>query len=165
MDLKKARAMNGGQGAPEQRRRLAPPEAFGDDEATEEDFWYLVPNADPARRREKSKTVARRLCCSCAGWRNPPGAEEFHAAVHAATRNSRQVSILYVWATEATWYEVLHAWAERAYTLRALARALHEAEITACRITDLLNTWVKHPERVESCCSAKKRDERRGGER
>ena len=85
--------------------------------------------------------------------------------MHAATRNSRQVSILYVWATEATWYEVLHAWAERAYTLRALARALHEAEITACRITDLLNTWVKHPERVESCCSAKKRDERRGGER
>ena len=92
--MMKARAMNGGQGAPEQRRRLAPPEAFGDDEATEEDFWYLVPNADPARRREKSKTVARRLCCSCAGWRNPPGAEEFHATVHAATRNSRQVSIL-----------------------------------------------------------------------
>ena len=86
-----------------------------------------------------------RLGLSCAGWKNRPTSQEFYEAVRTQTQTQRQRLILETWATEARWFELIHAWAEDAYTLRELATALHRAGLARCKAARVLNGWATPP--------------------
>ena len=128
---------------------LAPPEAFGDWHLTEDRAQRVHPNQDRRRVRERSGVIAARFTSSCAGWRQPPTAQEFYAAVRAGAPTDRERDILEAWITETTSDEIVAAWAEQAYTLRELVGALHRAGVTEGRWTWKLNRWVENPEATE----------------
>lgn len=93
---------------------LLPPEAFSDAEATPRDFPRLCkPGAGTGRH---AAAVHRRIMSSCAGWRRRPTAKEFYEAVRATRPTVRQQAIVDMWGREATFQELLEAWAQRAPT-------------------------------------------------
>ena len=128
---------------------LAPPGAFGDWHLSEDRARRVHPTRDRRRLRERSSVIAARFTSSCAGWRQPPTAQEFYAAVRADSPSARQRDILEIWITETTSDEIVAAWAEQAFTLRELVSALHRAGVTAGRWTRKLNRWVENPEAAE----------------
>ena len=123
-------------------RALAPPEAFSDQMAPAEALDRLCPGGDPALTGRRSEAVYWRIVRSCAGWGEKPTSEEFYDAVRAASPTDRQTAIVLMWATEATLPELLRAWAQRAYTLRQLVRALHLARFTGPGRVRQINQWV-----------------------
>jgi len=119
---------------------LLPPEAFSDAEATPRDFQRLCePGAGTGRH---AAAVHRRILSSCAGWRRRPTAEEFYEAVRATRPTVRQQAIVDMWGREATFQELLEAWAERAYTDRQLVRALRLADFNCGDRIRELNQWA-----------------------
>jgi len=119
---------------------LLPPEAFSDAEATPRDFQRLCePGAGTGRH---AAAVHRRIMSSCAGWRRRPTAEEFYEAVRATHPTARQQAIIDMWGREATFQDLLEAWAERAYTDRQLVRALHLADFNCGDRIRELNQWA-----------------------
>ena len=122
--------------------RLMPAEAFDDESATDADLYRLVHDPEPAATGPRSRTVASRMASSGAGCAQPPTARELYDAIRAERPTSRQKSLLGLWANEAEWFELIDAWAERAYTLRQLVGALHRAGITRSRHSRTLNRWA-----------------------
>ena len=121
---------------------LLPPSAFGDDLATDRDFERLgEPNARIGRHAD---AVHFRLMSSCAGWQARPTASEFYDAVRAARPTARQRAIVSAWGREATFHELLEAWAQRAYTDRDLVRALHLADFDCGERIREINRWAKY---------------------
>lgn len=136
---------------PEDRiETLLPANCFDAESAGERYTRLLRADAPGTGSGADSPTVQLWLGCRCAGWAEPPTGEEFHAAIRAAEPSRRQIAILDAWANQATWTEVLQAWAEHAYTLRELAAALHQAGLARCRLAATLNRWATHAERRES---------------
>ena len=128
---------------------LAPPGAFGDWHLSEDRAQRVHPMLDRRRMRERSCVIATRFTSSCAGWKQPPTPQEFYAALRAAEPTARERDILEAWITETTPDEIVAAWAEQVYTLRALVAALHRAGVTRGRWTWKLNRWVENPEATE----------------
>ena len=126
---------------------LHPAEAFSDEEPTDDEERRLALIDDPRQRGRHSATVALRIGSSCAGWKEQPTAAEFYEAVHRERPTSRDGCILRMWASEATWMQLVSAWAERAYTLRELVAALHRTGNSRCMAAHVLNRWVRYPER------------------
>ncbi len=106
---------------------LGPPEAFPDALASASYFDDWTTH-DPARTGPVSSAVARRLASSCAGWPVRPTAAEFYAAIHAEHPDGRQKALISTWATEASYLDIMDAWAERVYTIRELVAAFHKIE-------------------------------------
>ena len=106
---------------------LASAEAFDERRGNAElrDKIGLSRTADEIGAR--SRTVRRRIRSSCAGWPNPPTSEEFRNAMQASEPSDRQQDIVTMWVLEATWTEMLLAWAEEAYSWRELVNAIHAA--------------------------------------
>ena len=121
---------------------LLPPSAFSDDPATDWDFARLD---DPhARIGRHADAVHFRLMSSCAGWKTRPTASEFYDAVRTARPTARQQAIVSAWGREATYFELLEAWAQRAYTDRELVRALHLADFDCGERIREINRWAKY---------------------
>ena len=119
---------------------LLPPEAFSDTEATDRDFRRLCePGAGTGRR---AAAVHRRLMGSCAGWRKRPSASEFYDAVRARPPTEREQNIVRMWGREATYRELIEAWAQRAYTDRQLVAALHLAAFHYGGRIREINRWA-----------------------
>ena len=119
---------------------LLPPEAFSDAEATRRDFQRLCePGAGTGRQ---AAAVHRRIMSSCAGWRRRPTAAEFYEAVRARRATVRQQAIVDMWGREATFQELLEAWAQGAYTDRQLVRALHLADFNCGDRIREINQWA-----------------------
>ncbi|MCE2515526.1 MAG: hypothetical protein J4F37_11035 [Acidobacteria bacterium] len=125
---------------------LALPGAFGDWHLTEDRAQRVHPTLDRRHVRERSRVIAARFTSSCAGWKRPPTAQEFYVAVRAGAPTDRERDILEAWIMETTPDEIVSAWAEKVYTLRELAAALHRAGVTRGRWTWKLNRWVENPE-------------------
>ena len=123
--------------------KLGPPEAFSDELATERDFQRLCNGLDPALTGPRADAVRWRIVSSCAGWETRPTTEEFYAAVRAANPTRRQRAIVLMWATEATLWEILEAWAQRAYTIRQLVRAMHLAHFDYPDRIREINQWAE----------------------
>ena len=104
---------------------LLPPKAFSDVEATDRGFRRLCEPGTGMGRR--AAAVHRRIMGSCAGWRKRPSASEFYAAVPTRRPTEREQNIIRTWGREATYRELIEAWAQRAYTDRQLVAALHLA--------------------------------------
>ena len=119
---------------------LLPPEAFSDDEAPRH-YFHRVCSADDRTGRH-AEAVHRRIMSSCAGWKQRPTASEFYDAVRAAQPTPRQRSIVRMWGLEATFAELIQAWAQRAYTDRQLARALHLAGFDCGPRIREINQWA-----------------------
>ena len=119
--------------------RLREPEAFPDTEPTEEQARRLGRAKTAARTGPGSRTVSIRLSRSCAGWQKAPSSGEFYEAIRAEAPSERQRAILGVFAREGDWQDFIAAWAERAYTLRALVAALHRAGHAECHAARWLN--------------------------
>lgn len=130
---------------PQHRETLRQPEAFPDTEASPDETRRLSRGRGAEETGRNSITVKMRLAGSCAGWPRRPKSSEFYDAVRAEALNSRQRAILYVFAQEAEWYELIGAWAEGAYTLRQLVAALHRAGHSHCRAARRLNGWAMVP--------------------
>ena len=121
---------------------LLPPSAFSDDPATDRDFERLDdPNARTGRHAD---AVHFRLMSSCAGWKTRPTASEFYDAVRATRPTARQQAIVSAWGREATYFELIEAWAQRAYTDRELVRALHLADFDCGERIREINRWAKY---------------------
>ena len=121
---------------------LLPPSAFSDDPATDRDFERLEdPNARTGRHAD---AVHFRLMSSCAGWKTRPTSREFYDAVRASRPTARQRAIVSAWRREATYFELLEAWAQRAYTDRELVRALHLAGFDCGERIREINRWAKY---------------------
>ena len=119
---------------------LLPPDAFSDAAATRRDFQRL---GDPgAATGRHAAAVQRRILSSCAGWSRRPTAEEFYEAVRATRPTRRQQAIVDMWGREATFQELLEAWAQRAYTDRQLVRALHLAGFNCGDRIREINQWA-----------------------
>ena len=121
---------------------LMAPDAFDDETATGEDLHRLLDKPDPGATGPDSRTVRLRMCSSCAGWAQRPKPAELYAAIRSDSPTNREKSLLRMWANEAGWLELIQAWAERVYTLRELAAALHRAGITRSRHSRTLNRWA-----------------------
>ena len=121
---------------------LGPPEAFSDELAPLEPGYWFWPRIDPERTGRHSATVESRLSLSCAGWIEHPTPPEFHEAVHAADATARQQTIVYTWALESTAIELVHAWAERAYSWRTLVTALHKADFDVYPRIRIINRYA-----------------------
>ena len=131
---------------PRRRAILKPADAFDDRRPTAalRAECGIERRADELGRR--SRTVARRIASSCAGWAKPPAAAEFYDALRAAQPTRRQQSLVAMWAREATDAELLMAWMEEVYTDRELVAAIHRtgaADINPKRNADL-NRWTKY---------------------
>ena len=112
-------------------------------EATRRDFQRLCkPGAGTGRH---AAAVHRRIMSSCAGWKRRPTTEEFYEAVRATRPTVRQQAIVDMWAREATFQELLEAWAQRAYTDRQLVRALHLADFNCADRIREINQWATKP--------------------
>ena len=129
------------------RETLRPPEAFRDEGPTEGESRRLGRGTSKHETGRQSITVTLRLAGSCAGWRRRPTSGEFYDAVRAREPDQRQRTILHTFVQEAEWYELMAAWAEKAYTLRELVRALHRAGHGDCRAARTLNGWAATPPR------------------
>ena len=125
-----------------QNCRLKPPEAFSGELAPPEALQSLCPGLDPALTGRGSHAVGWRIARSCCGWRQPPTTEEFYDAFHTDTPDQRQRSIIYMWGTEATFTELLEAWAQGVYTFRELVRALHLADFPWPERIAEINQWA-----------------------
>ena len=125
--------------------RLLPASSFEDRGADERERGLSHAPTDPGERGPRSRTVARRFAMSCSGWKQRPTAAELYDAVRAQRPTERQKTILETWATEATDDELLAAWTEDAYTLRALVEALQRAGVHRCRAAGALNRWAVQP--------------------
>ena len=135
---------------PEDRTEMLLPAGCFDAEPAGERYTRLLrPDAPGEGSGAASPTIQLWLGCRCAGWVEPPTAEEFRAAIRAAEPSRRQIAILDAWANQAAWTEALQAWAEHAYTLSELAAALHRAGLARCRLAATLNRWATHVERPE----------------
>ena len=122
---------------------LGPPEGFSDELATERDFQRLCNGLDPALTGPRAAAVRWRIVSSCAGWEARPTTEEFYEAVRAGNPTRRQRAIVLMWATEATLWEILEAWAQRAYTIRQLVRAMHLAHFDYPDRIREINQWAE----------------------
>ena len=121
---------------------LLPAEAFDDETATDEDRERLLGPEQSGRSGADSETVRLRMCSSCAGWPERPEPAELFAAIRAENPTARERAILRMWVTETDWTELIRAWAERVYTLRELAAALHRAGVARSRHSRTLNRWA-----------------------
>ncbi len=119
---------------------LLPPEAFSDDEAPRR-YLDRVCSAE-ARTGRHAEAVQQRIMSSCAGWKRRPTASEFYDAVRATRPTPRQRSIVRMWGLEATFAELIQAWAQRAYTDRQLARALRLAGFDYGPRIREINQWA-----------------------
>ena len=124
---------------------LRKPEVFADIEPTAHEAQRLSRARGPEETGRNSITVELRLARSCAGWDERPKSWELYDAIRAEKPAGRQRTILHVFAREAEWYELISAWAERAYTLRQLVAALHRAGHAQCRAARALNRWAMAP--------------------
>ncbi len=121
---------------------LAPPEAFSDELAPLDPGYWFWPRIDPDRTGPRSATIEARLGLGCAGWIRQPTPAEFHEAVHAENPSPRQQTIVYAWALESTETELVHAWAERAYSWRTLVTALHNADFDVYPRIRIINHYA-----------------------
>ena len=120
---------------------LLPPEAFSDEEASPRHFKRLgQPDAGTGRH---AAAVRRRIMSSCAGWKQRPTTCEFYDAVRAEHPTRCQRAIVDMWGREATFYELLEAWAQRAYTDRQLVRALHLTGFDCGDRIREINQWAR----------------------
>ena len=130
---------------PLQPETLRRPEVFPDTEASPDETRRLSRGRGAEGTGRNSLTVKLRLAGSCAGWPRRPKSGEFYDAIRAEALDDRQRAILYVFAQEAEWYELIAAWAEGVYTLRQLVAALHRAGHSHCRAARRLNGWAMVP--------------------
>ena len=121
---------------------LLPPEAFSDMEATERDFRRLCEQGTGTGRR--AAAVHRCIMGSSAGWRKRPSASEFYNAVRARRPTEREQNIIRMWGREATYRELIEAWAQRAYTDRQLVAALHLAAFHYGDRIREINRWASN---------------------
>ena len=121
---------------------LRVPERFPDATSTDEECLRLGYGKDLEQVGPKSRSVMLRLGTSCAGWTVRPTATEFYEAVRAAEPTGRQRAILGTFAQEAEWWELIAAWAERAYTIRQLVTALHRSGHAKCYAARWINGWA-----------------------
>ena len=121
---------------------LGPAAAFSPDLAPLNPDRSGWPTIDPAKTGKNSGTVAFRLGMSCAGWIEQPTAQEFHEAVHAEEPDERQQTIVYTWGLESTDIELIHAFAEQAYSWRTLVTALQKAGFDVYPRIKLINDFA-----------------------
>ena len=62
--------------------------------------------------------------------------------MHAENPSPRQQTIVYAWALESTETELVHAWAERAYSWRTLVTALHNADFDVYPRIRIINHYA-----------------------
>ena len=120
---------------------LLAPEHFSDAHASAEMKAKLRAATRPDETGANSVTVRGRLSSSCCGWPMQPSVGEFYQALRSDPPTDRQTAILETWAAEADDSELLHAWAEDAYTFRQLAEALHRAGIHRSPMSVRLNNY------------------------
>ena len=104
---------------------LGPSAAFPEQGVSAEmrrNWQYPAPEAETGQH---SRAVTHRLLLACSGWKRPPGADEFHHALHAKRRTRRRRSIVAAWLQEASLLEWWNGVFESAYTWRELAEAVH----------------------------------------
>ena len=77
---------------------LRAPERFADAIASDEETLRLGYSKDLVQVGAKSVAIMLRLSASCAGWKDPPTAAEFHDAVRAPEPTVRQRAILAAFA-------------------------------------------------------------------
>ena len=130
---------------PRRQAVLKPAEAFDDRRATSafRAARGIERQADELGR--KSRTVARRVASSCAGWAQRPTAADFYDALRAEEPTEQQRSLIAMWVREATNAELTMAWVEEVYTDRELVAAIHRAgaaDVNRKRNADL-NRWAE----------------------
>ena len=128
--------------APPPECGLEPAGAFSNTPATRTDFNNLCPDVKATDTGRNSEAVRWRIASSCAGWGEPPTASEFYDAVRATEPTQRQKAIVLMWGSEATIGEILEAWAQHAYTLHELVRALHLAGFRFPSRIREINRWT-----------------------
>ena len=99
----------------------------------------------PELEGRRSRTVAKRIAGSCAGWEPPrPTADEFYDALRAPQPTPRQEALVFMWLNEASEGEVYGAWLEGAYTWRILAEAARrtgQRRSAAYRVLNTNSSW------------------------
>lgn len=127
---------------PERRTSLEPSERFPDVKASEDDRKRLCPGIGPAETGANASAVRDLLANGCAGWRKHPSSLEFHEAVRATAPTGRQRHLITTWGNEASITEIILGWAQGAYTIREMVRALKRADFTNAGRIRTINRWV-----------------------
>ena len=122
---------------------LGPPEAFSGEYASAEIRACCPPHLEPGRTGARSQTIRGLLGRACAGWSQPPTSEEFYAAMRAEEPDGRQECIVGVLLVEASFHELMHAYAEQAFTWRQLVRAMHRADRARGRKARRINHFAE----------------------
>ena len=112
-----------------QPQALAPPELF----------WKKPADNEPPR---PSPSLATRLIRISVGFKTRFTEERFQAALAAECPETRHRTILSCWIRETTDLEIGRILAERGFTMRRLAHAMHVQGRTRGPGTQLLNLWA-----------------------
>ena len=108
--------------------KLAPPEAFDAERSSSAIRASCGWDTASSETGRHSRTVRNRIARSCAGWPDKPTSDEFHDALQAPEPTRRQQNLISMWMLEASSEDIILAWAEEAYTLQELVRAVHRAK-------------------------------------
>ena len=90
------------------------------------------------------------IIARCRRWTDPPSTEELHDAFKAERPTQRQLRLLRTWVVEANISQLVEGWAQQAYTVRELVRAIHGTGYTRTdgpkikRRVRLINAWATH---------------------
>ena len=112
------------------RNELLPPHLFSNEPAPHEtyrDWTTFTDNPQRPRPGPESPALASVIHSKCAGWPQTPTTEELYNALHTRTPTTRQRALIRTWWVEATFDQIIEAWAQRAYTIRDLVRSVHLA--------------------------------------
>ena len=121
---------------------LKRPECFSDARSTDSELEQLCPGLDPSRTGPHAQVVRARIARSCAGWHRRPTPEEFYAAIRSDEPTVRQRNLVRMWASEASIAEIILGWAQRAYTIRELVAAMHQADFPFTGRIRAINRWA-----------------------
>ena len=103
--------------------RLPPPEAFPNDYTPPGTLLEYRPDADPSETGPRSRTIRIVIHRRCCGWRTRPTPKEVYDAMCADDPTPRQVEVMTVVLSSATFDEMLLAHLEGAFTSRQVAAA------------------------------------------
>lgn len=130
---------------PRRNRTLKAATAFEDERATGARRAECGIEHQVDELGRNSRTVARRIASSCAGWRHGPSAAEFCDAVRAEGPTRQQRSLIAMRVRGASDEELLLAWADEVYSDRMLVAAIHPAGAADAnpQRNAALNRWAR----------------------
>ena len=116
-----------------QRNELLPANHFRDEIAPDSAYFDFTAGWEkPGPRGSGPESIALQnvISGSCQGWPERPSGAELYNAFRTKNPTTRELALLRTWFVEATWGQLVEAWAQQAYSDRQLVESIHRIGFT-----------------------------------